>query len=73
MVQISAEIIDAPEPHKITMRRAHTQRTREMPLDIINAPALRLVGHQQECMNISYFYTKLPCYSNIKFYITENS
>ena len=39
------------------MRYVHTQRTRGVPLDIINAlrvilfPALRLVGHQQECMN----------------------
>ena len=44
------------EEHRV--RYPHTQRTRVVPLDTINAlrifsfPALRLVGHQQECMNL---------------------
>ena len=51
---IPSEIIDSPEQHRLTNKNS----ARGMTMDTINAlhlfsfPALRLVGHQMECMNI---------------------
>ena len=57
IVHISAEIIDALKPHKITKKNSARLTRIHNALDTINAlhifsfPDLPLVDHQKECVN----------------------